>query len=199
MTTPSDVDVWKHREPTYRVEPIFVERWSARAMSGEALDPDDFMPLFEAARWAPSSFNRQPWRFFYATRGGEHWETFLGLLVEGNRAWARRAALLIVVASVTRTDEGKPIDTHALVTGMATQNLLLQGSRMGLVVHAMRGFDKERAHVELRLPDEMEAHAMIAVGRPGSVEELSEKLQGRERPSGRKELGEIVTEGPYRK
>lgn len=196
MPTPLDVDVTEHRQAHHPIDAIFLRRWSPRAMSGEPLTPEEIGTLFEAARWAPSSYNRQPWRFFHASREGEHWERFLGFLVEGNRAWAHRAGLLVVVASLSRTEDGKPHPTHALEAGAAMQNLLLQASTMRLVAHAMRGFDLERARTELGMGPETEPHAMIAVGRPGEIGDLSEKLQARERPSGRRPLAEILIEGP---
>ena len=81
------------------IEGIFIERWSPRAFTGEAMPPAELMRLFEAARWAPSSYNSQPWRFLYAHRDTPHWDLFLGLLNEGNRGWASRAAVLMVALS----------------------------------------------------------------------------------------------------
>jgi nitroreductase len=167
-------------------------------MSGKEVSLEELMSLFEAARWAPSSFNNQPWRFLFARRGTEHWETFTDLLVDSNKVWARQAAALIVVLSKTTFDHnGKPARTHSFDAGAAWENLALQGTAMGFVVHGMQGFSYSRAKEELRVPDEYEVEAMIAVGRPGEKEDLPEELQEREYPSPRKKLKEIVFEGPF--
>lgn len=187
-----------YRVNQHEVSRIFLDRWSPRAMSGEQISDDELFTLFEAARWAPSSFNNQPWRFIYAKRDSNHWEKFYDLLAEGNRAWADKAAVLIVVISKSTFDyNGKPSATHTLDTGAAWENLALQGSKNGLVVHGMQGFDYDRAGNELNVPDDFKVEMMIAVGRPGSVKELPEKLQAGEVPSGRKTIKEIVSEGEF--
>src|SRR3954465_14742344 len=89
------------RKPDHQIEPLLLDRWSPRAMSGEEISTNELMRLFEAARWAPSSFNAQQWRALYARRDTEHWPTFLGLLVEGNKAWAKDAAVLVLFISRT--------------------------------------------------------------------------------------------------
>jgi nitroreductase len=99
-SVPTTVSTVQHtRIPTYKIDPIFVNNWSPRSMSGEELSDDDLMSLFEAARWAPSSFNNQLWRFIFAKRNTEHWTKFLNLLYEGNRVWAQDAAAFVVVIS----------------------------------------------------------------------------------------------------
>jgi len=156
------------------------------------------MGLFEAARWAPSSFNEQPWRFVYAERDGTHWPRFLDLLSEGNRRWAAAAAVLIVVLSRTTFERnGHPSRTHSYDTGAAWQNLALQGSQMGLVVHGMAGFDYEKAREILAVPGEFSVQAMIAVGKPAPAEVLPESLREREVPSGRKPVAELVFSGVF--
>ena len=87
------------RKPNYPINPLILNRWSPRAMTGETLNDDDIMSLFEAARWAPSSYNNQPWRFIYAKRNTKHWDRFFNLLAEGNKIWAKNAALLVLVIS----------------------------------------------------------------------------------------------------
>lgn len=187
-----------YRVNQYEVSRIFIDRWSPRAMSGEQLADEELLSLFEAARWAPSSFNNQPWRFLYAKRDTVNWDKFFGFLAEGNRAWADRAAALIVVISKKTFDyNGKPSLTHTLDTGAAWENLALQGSRNGLVVHGMQGFDYDKAKEELNIPDEYKVEMMIAVGKPGNVKELPEKLQSGEVPSGRKTIKEIASEGDF--
>jgi len=157
------------------------------------------MRLFEAARWAPSSFNTQQWRALYARRGTEHWKTFFDLLVDANKTWAKNAAVLVVFISRKLFDhDNEPSVTHSYDCGAAWENFALQGFQQGLVVHGMQGFDYERARKELRIPDEFQVEAMAAVGKPGPKELLPEKLQARESPNDRRKLSESVFEGPFR-
>lgn len=186
------------RKPEYNVNEIFFNRWSPRAMSGEEITEAALFPLLEAARWAPSSNNNQPWRFLYARRNTQHWDTFFNLLAETNQIWAKYAAVLLVVISKTTFDSGKPSRTHSYDTGAAWGNLALQGSLAGLVVHGMQGFDYDKAKEVLRVPDDYSVEAMIAVGKPGNKEDLPAYLQEREVPSARKRLNEIAMEGNYR-
>ena len=189
----------RHRHPEYPVDGLFPNRWSPRAMSGEPLPENELMVLFEAARWAPSSNNNQPWRILYARRETPHWPVFLNLLVDANRIWAQHAAALLVFISKTTFDHnGKPSVTHSFDTGAAWENLALQGSLKGYVVHGMQGFSYTRAKTELAIPDEFVVEAMAAVGKPGRMDVLPEELQKREMPNGRKPLAEIICEGPFR-
>ena len=103
----------EHRTPDHPIEPIFLDRWSPRAMSGEPLDEGELMRLFEAARWAPSTYNEQEWRFLYARRDSPHWPAFFGLLVEANQAWCGKAAVLMVVLShKVFARDGRPNPVH---------------------------------------------------------------------------------------
>ena len=189
----------ENRKAAYPVNPLFVDRWSPRAMSGEGMSEHDLMSLFEAARWAPSSNNNQPWRILYACRESKHWPLFLGLLVDANRLWAQQAAALLLFISKTTFDfNGKPSITHSFDTGAAWENLALQGWLDGYVVHGMQGFNYDRAKTELQIPDDFQIEAMVAVGKPGAIETLPETLQQRELPSDRRELGLMVCEGPFR-
>lgn len=191
-------EIAEHRDPEYDVDPLFVNRWSPRAMTGEPLDEDEYLPLFEAARWAPSAYNNQHWRFIYATREDDEWETFTDLLLGGNEEWATDAAVLAVIVSKTTFDHnGEPAPVHSFDTGAAWQNLALEGARRGLVVHGMAGFDYERAAEELDVPDEYEVEAMVAIGERAPPESLPEDLQEREQPSDRKPLEEIVHRGEF--
>jgi nitroreductase len=186
------------RKPTQAIEPIFAHRWSPRAMSGAAVAPADLATMLEAARWAPSTYNEQEWRFLYAHREGPHWQTFLDLLIEGNRAWCHRAGVLIVVLSHTVfARNGRPNRVHSFDTGAAFENLALQGGSMGLVVHGMMGFDYDRAKSALAVPDDYAVEAMVAIGHPGDPDELPEALRKIEVPSQRKAIGEISREGPF--
>jgi len=188
------------RTPDHAIDPLFLNRWSPRAMSGEPISREELLTLFEAARWAPSSGNSQPWRFLYAHRDTPHWPLFLDLLVERNREWCVNAAVLVVFTSRTTHEEtGRPLRTHSYDTGSAWVSFALQGWLKGLVVHGMAGFDYDRARQVLNVPDDCTVEAMAAVGRPGPMEQLPEFQRGRERPSQRTPLDALTVEGPYPK
>lgn len=186
------------RHPAHAVDRFFVDRWSPRALSGDEIDPEDLLIMFEAARWAPSSYNNQPWRILYARRGTPAWEIFLGLLGDFNRTWAANAGALLVFVSKTTFDfNGKPSVTHAFDTGAAWMQLALQASLRGYVAHGMQGFDYDRARTELKIPAGYEVHAMVAVGRPGNPEVLPPDLREKEKPSDRRKLEQTVCEGAW--
>lgn len=194
----TDINAFDYRKPDHDISPIFINRWSPRAMSGEELDREELMRLFEAARWAPSSMNNQPWRFLYALRNTAHWEKFFGLLAPGNQVSCKNVAALIVVVSKTTFDyKRRSARTHSFDSGAAWMGLALQGSFLGFVVHGMQGFDYDRAKSELSVNDEFQVEAMIAVGRPGKKEDLPPGVQEREFPSTRKKLEELVFEGGF--
>ncbi|HLU48321.1 MAG TPA: nitroreductase family protein, partial [Planctomycetota bacterium] len=166
-------DPLDHRQADHPIEPIFLRRWSPRAMTGEPLAPGELEKLFEAARWAPSTFNEQEWRFLYARREGEHWDTYFDLLLPGNQAWCHSAAVLVVVIShEVFARNGKPNPVHTFDTGAAFENLALQGASMDLVVHGMAGFDRDKTRRVLGVPDDYDVEAMIAIGRPGDPNDL---------------------------
>src|SRR6185436_15139753 len=173
-------------------------RWSPRAMTGAAVGAADLTTVFEAARWAPSTYNEQEWRFLYAHREGPHWQTFFDLLAEANRAWCQKAGVLVVVISHTVfARNGKPNRVHTFDTGAAFENLALQGCAMGLVVHGMMGFDYDKAKQALTVPDDYAVEAMVAIGHPGDPNDLPEALRKIETPSQRKPVEEISREGTF--
>ncbi len=187
------------RKADFAIEQLLLDRWSPRAMSGEKISDEELMRLFEAARWAPSSFNAQQWRALYARRGNEHWPLFLDLLVEANKSWAKNAAVLVLFISRKTFDyNSEPSITHSFDTGAAWENFALQGFRQGLVVHGMEGFDYDRARVALHVPEQFQIEAMAAVGKPGPKEVLPDKLQKRESPSDRRKVVDSICEGPFR-
>ncbi|MGI9535250.1 MAG: nitroreductase family protein [Thermodesulfobacteriota bacterium] len=188
----------EYRESEHNINDIFINRWSPRAMSGETISDDELFSLLEAARWAPSSYNNQPWRFVYAKRDTEHWDKLFNFLLEGNQTWVKDAAVLVVLISKTTSDHnGSFMRTHSFDTGAAWENLALQGSINGFVIHGMQGLDYDRATSELGVPDEYKVEMMFAIGKPGKTEDLPEKLQKIEKPSGRKKISEIVSEGKF--
>lgn len=181
------------------IESLLLDRWSPRAMSGEEISPAELLRLFEAARWAPSSFNSQQWHALYARRDTAHWPTFFGLLVEANKGWAEQvAALVLFISRENFEHNGKPSPTHSYDCGAAWENFALQGFSQGFVVHGMQGFDYERAKTDLQIPDGFRVEAMAAVGRPGSKETLPEKLRTKESPNERRPLAASICEGPFR-
>ena len=187
-----------YRKADFPIEPVFVRRWSPRAMSGEPITEEEMMTLFEAARWAPSTYNEQEWRFLYARRDTPHWPTFFDLLIEFNQSWCQRAALLVVIlAHKVFQENGKENPVHLFDCGSAFENLALQGSAMQLVVHGMQGFDFAKARRVLRVPDDYAVATMFAVGRPGDPDELPQRAQEREKPSGRKPVREFIREGAF--
>jgi nitroreductase len=187
------------RKADFPIESLLIDRWSPRAMSGEEISNEELMRLFEAARWAPSSFNAQQWRALYAHRNGEHWSTFFELLVDANKVWAKNAAVLIVfISRKTFEYNNEPSITHSYDAGAAWENFALQGFHQGLVVHGMEGFDYNRARKELNIPEEFQVEAMAAVGKPGAKESLPKKLQERESPNDRRKLTDSIREGRFR-
>jgi len=191
-------DPLAHRRADHAIETLFLRRWSPRAMSGEAVTPAELSRLFEAARWAPSTYNEQEWRFRYAHRGSATWGTFFDLLLDANKAWCKDAGVLVAIfARTTFTKTGKPNPVHLFDCGAAFENLALQGAAMDLVVHGMAGFDWARAGKDLRAPAEFVPAAMFVVGRPGDPTKLPPELREREVPSGRRPVAESAGEGPF--
>lgn len=188
----------ERRTADHPIDQLFLDRWSPRAMTGAAIPHEDLLALFEAARWAPSSYNNQPWRMLYAHRDSEHWQLFFELLNEGNQAWVKSAAVLVLFISKTTFDyNGKPSITHTFDAGAAWANFALQGSLMGYVVHGMQGFDYERARTTLQIPDEFSVEAMAAVGISAQPDVLPEQLRKKEFPSDRRKLEQTICKGPF--
>lgn len=186
------------RKPTYPITPLILNRSSPRAMTGESLKEEEYLPLFEAARWAPSCYNEQPWLFLYALRDTPDFDLYLSLLVPFNQAWAVKASLLGISLSHTiYAKTGKPSLTHGYDTGAAWENLALEGSARGLVVHGMGGFDYERARTLLNIPSDYQIHATFAIGKRAAKETLPPDLQAREVLSDRKALAEICRKGKF--
>lgn len=180
---PTDIDL----------HPLISNRWSPRAISSAPLEPEKLRQVLEAARWAPSSNNEQPWRFLVATSEEPEWlDRLQGYLVPGN-AWAKAAPVLIASAYRTNfTRNDKPNASALRDLGAAEENMFLQAYAVGLVVHQMGGFERGRLKSDL-LPEGLEPGTMTAIGYPGDVEQLSEELQERERaPRKRKPLEELV-------
>lgn len=197
MTTTANSRIAEHP-----IDALFLERWSPRAFTSEAISEAELMTLFEAGRWAPSAFNAQPWRFLYARRDTEPWPRFLGLLNAYNQSWAKNAAALVILLSKTTllptgADKEVPSRTHSLDAGAAWASLALQATRLGWAAHGMAGFDVARTETELGVPADHRVEAAIAIGRPGDKSILPEALQARERPSARLPLAQLIREGRF--
>jgi nitroreductase len=187
------------RKPEYPIESLFYRRWSPRAMSGQPLAEKELFTLFEAARWAPSTYNEQEWRFLYARRDTPQWKSFFDLLMDANKAWCDKAAVLcVVLARKTFTRNGNPNPVHLYDTGSAWENLALQATSMGLVSHGMAGFDFEKAKMVLKVPDDFAVAAMFALGRPGNPDDLPAEIRERETPTPRRPIKESICEGEFK-
>lgn len=169
-------------------------RWSPRAFDDRSIELEKLRSLFEAARWAPSSNNGQPWRFLVATKERKtEYDRLFNCLVEGNQKWAHRAPVLLLSVAKLQFEDGSP-NRHALHdTGMAAENLVLQATALGLVAHQMAGFRIDQAQADCQIPEGYEPVAMIAVGYPGDPALLSDHLRVREAQRRvRKPLTELV-------
>ena len=195
MKTPPASEMNPHRKADHPIHPLILNRWSPRAMSGEPLSDAELFPLFEAARWAPSSYNAQPWRILYVKRDTPHWDRLFNILVDFNKQWCGKAAILGLLFSRTTFEKNnKPSHTHAFDTGAAWENLCLEGASRGLVVHGMEGFDYEKAR--LLIPKDHEVHAMFALGKKAPKTTLPPDLQEKEStPSSRKPISQFAFEG----
>jgi nitroreductase len=189
------------RTADHAIDPIFLDRWSPRAFTGEAMPQETLLALFEAARWAPSAANGQPWRFVYGHRGSEAFETIYQTLDEGNRRWADKAAVLAVIISQTHRKnadgEMRPAYTHAFDTGAAWAYLALQAIHAGYHAHGMGGIDRAKAMDVLGVPEGFRVEAAVAIGKIAPKETLPEDLMKREVPSGRKAVEEFISEGRF--
>jgi nitroreductase len=187
-----------NRESTYPILALLLSRVSSRAFSEERLTEDELMSLFEAARWSPSSYNNQPWRFVYARRGEKEWDILFNVLVDFNKSWCKQADTLIAVISRNHFEHNnKPARTSHFDAGSAWMSLALEAHSRNIVAHAMEGFDYDALKKNLQIPDSFTIEAMIAVGRQGNKENLPEELREREVPSTRKPLTDIVAKGKF--
>lgn len=186
------------RQPAHPVEPLFVDRWSPRSFNGEPVPDSVLQTAFEAARWAPSASNAQPWRFLVSRRGDAHWETFVGLLATRNALWARHASALIVILSdrwVERRGERVENVSHSFDAGAAWTNFAHQALLLGWHTHGIGGFDRTAARTQLAIPDAFAIEAIVALGRVGGLDTLHADFHASEQPSDRRSLDETVFEG----
>jgi len=192
MNKPAPVD--------YPVQDVIKNRWSPRAFSDKPVSPDVLRSLFEAARWAPSSNNEQPWAYIVATKDDvENFEKSLGALVEFNANWAKHAPVLaIAVAQLAFAKNNAPNRNAQYDVGAASMQLSIEATARGLVVHQMAGFDPETAKEAYEIPHGWEPIAAMAIGYPGDASSLPEPYQTREKaPRSRKPIREFVMSGQW--
>ena len=192
------MNVLKIRIPETDIDTIFLERWSPRAFSPEPIPQETLNKLFEAARWAPSSRNEQPWRFIYANTPDEI-KKFSELLVDSNKIWASHAPVLaFAVAKKFFTRDNKPNRVALFETGSAWISLTLQARKLGLYTHGMGGIHLEKVYEVLEIPKEQyEVICAIAIGKMGDPNSLPDHLKERETPSLRKPVKEFAFKGKF--
>lgn len=183
------------------IDPQFLTRWSARALR-PGMSEAELLRCLEAARWAPSSSNTQPWRYVAALAGEPGFAAIVAGLVPFNQAWAQHAGALVVACSLTDsaptpTHPSKPLPGSAFDAGAAWMSLALQAHSMGLVAHAMGGFEREALMASLRIPAGVRIDCVIAIGHPGDAAALPESLREREQPNGRRPLSELLHRGAW--
>jgi len=182
------------------IDADILARWSPRAFDDSVLTFDDLAPLFEAARWAPSAYNYQPWRFAYALRGDAAWEAYVDALLPFNAAWAGAAGALVFVLSdrlilPPGASEPVPASTASFDAGAAWAYLALQAAKQGLSTHAMAGFDAAKAAAVTGSGERYRVEVAVAVGRRGDAAVLPAGLAAREVPSSRWPLEQLVFAG----
>jgi nitroreductase len=184
-------------ETAVPVNEVIAIRRSPRSLDeSAAISDSDLLGILEAARWAPSAFNGQPWRFFVGKRGDTTFNQILASLVEFNQSWAKNAAAFILVAAKPTRDDGSIHADYQFDCGLAVGQLVIETHDRGLVAHQMTGFDKEKARSNVEMTSELVPVVVIAIGKQDSAEKLPAALAERElAPRGRKSLDEIVVMG----
>nr|WP_211749779.1 nitroreductase family protein [Paenibacillus sp. Marseille-Q4541] len=183
-----------YRNAEYPVDPLFIHRWSSRSFADKPVSKETLYTVLEAARWAPSSNNLQPWRFVIAHTEEEH-DLFRQFILPGNRLWTDKAPVLILIASDKRRDESGDINgAHKFDAGTAWGFLAIQANLLGLSTRAVGGFDRVKAVDILGLPEYIEPHAVVALGYRATPDALDEKFRDKEKPNGRRSLGESILE-----
>ncbi|MCC9166208.1 nitroreductase family protein [Pontibacter harenae] len=190
----------KHIIAEVAINSLIAQRKSPRAFSAEPVTQEELQTLFEAARWAASAMNEQPWRFIYATKENEEaYNRLLSCLAEPNQVWAKDAPVLMLTVAKTNYSGNNAPNSHAWHDiGLATANLVLQATELGLHAHMMGGYSATKAREVLGIPAGYEPVTMLAIGHIGDPEQLPEQLKARElAPRTRKPLEELVHEGVW--
>jgi len=186
----------KHATTEHPVLDLIKERWSARSFSPKEIAREQVQTILEAASWAPSANNEQPWEFQYALKGTTGFDTIWNCLMPGNQPWNKHAAgFIVTIARKTFAANDKPNSYAEHDVGLATSYLLLQASSMGIYTHPMAGFDKAKLIEALQLTDNESPLCVIALGYLNDADKLEEPFRGRELTARtRKSLSEIVKE-----
>ena len=180
-----------------KVHKLITDRWSPRAFDKRTVDFDKIQLLFEAAKWAPSARNAQPWRFIFATNEMPDYKVLIDLMSEANQSWATTAPLLVMpLAQVISTYKNRPNRLAFYETGMAVGNLLTQATSMGLMVHQLSGYDEERAKEILVIPTRYEPMSILAIGYKGEPAKLpSDVAAWEKRERTRMEISKFLVQG----
>lgn len=184
----------------HEIHPLLARRWSPVAFADRDVSSEQLASVLEAARWAPSCFNEQPWHYLVARKGDvEEFERMVHCLVEGNRVWASKAPVLMISVAAMRFSRNDTPNRHAYHdVGLASENLVIQATALGLVAHQMGGFDVEKARLVYRIPAGHDPVAALALGWPGDPDELPADLRKRElSPRARKPLRDFVFTGNW--
>ncbi len=194
----SQLPIKDYRKPDKKIEDLIWHRFSPRALSGEALNEEAVLTLLEAARFAPSAFNEQPWRFIYSLQNDKAWTDILDSLVDFNKSWAKKSGAFLIVLSKNNFSHNNKINhTAQLDTGAAWQNLALQARALGLVAHGMSGFDYDKIREKFSISDEFTVIAIIALGFPGDINNLESDLKEKEKPSDRHKTEKISSRDKF--
>ncbi len=176
------------------------KRWSPRSFQERPVESENLRLIFEAASWAASCFNEQPWRFIFASQQNrEQFQAILGCLMKGNQTWAAKAPLLAISVAKTHFEHNNSPNRHAWHdVGQAVATMALQAVEMGIFIHQMAGFDAQKAKNDLNIPEGFEPVAAIAIGYPEKAEVLPEDLRKRElAPRQRQSIGNLLFEGRW--
>lgn len=184
----------KEAKTIYKVEELISKRWSARAFSDKQITQDEVLTLIEAASWAPSSINEQPWSYLYSFKGTVGFNKMWDLLSVGNQLWVKEASVLLMcTANKTFSKNGEYNRHYMHDTGMANANLLTQATAMGIYCHILGGYDMVRTEDAFSIPEDKEVVCFIALGYLGDGEKLEEPFKTREvTPRSRKALEDIA-------
>lgn len=199
MASPEQTRLYKPAETDYDILDAIKNRWSPRTFDSRPVEREKLLTVLEAARWAASSMNTQPWRFIVATRDNEaEFEKMLSVIREGNQAWAQYAPVLLLAVAREEHDGGYANRHAEHDTGQALAYLALQATELGLHLRMMGGFYPEKAREVYHIPDGFKPMTAVALGYLGTLEQLSEKYQAKEQtPRTRKPLSELVFAGDW--
>ncbi len=191
------------RQPEHPIDPVFLARWSPRAFAPDTISEAELLGLFEAARWAPSSYNSQPARFVYGRRGTPAFDKLLDLLNPFNQSWAKQASAIVFILSNSLMrppgqDKDVPSRSHSFDAGAAWMSFALQAQMRDWYTHGMVGVDFDRAFADLDVPQGYRVECAIALGRIGDPASLPDQLRGREQPNDRHPLAALAMEGSYK-